>query len=348
MKPASMEEALYFHGLFRIPVIVLAPPGGGKSTLFRKVFRKLGLDHHTVNLALSDGTESKGMPNFVKVGDQVTVRWVKEYILTENRPMALFVDETFQGPTQALNATAPWFLEGRCDDIFFHEGTWVCGATNRLEDKAGTNRPPSHIPNRVTILNGPDVDIEEWSYYMLDGGSSLEIPMNEYVPRQAAPTERDVRVVQFLRMKPAALLEFDPMRLVNATPRQWEWVAQFYPVIPDSVKYDVVAGRVGEGNAAALNAFVKIQDQLPPKEEILLNPKKARVPKEPSALYLVTGMLAQVANPVNFDSIAAYAERLPPEFQAMMVKDAMRKDARISSTKAFVQWGCKFAEVLRT
>lgn len=346
MGPQKLEEALYWHGLYRQPVIALAQPGVGKSTIFRKVFRRLGLPDITINLALSDGTDLKGLPSFIDYADGKAVKWVKEHVFLARKPIAVFLDEIFQAMTQVQNAAAPVILENRIDDTPLHSGSWVCAASNRAEDKAGTNRVPSHIPNRATILYGPDVSIDEFSEYLLDGGSSQTVE-GQYQPPLPAPAERDIRVIQFARMKGERAFHFNPSEMVNSTPRQMEWVAQFLPVMPESVMFDIVGGRVGEGLAAELKAFIKIADQLPPREKILLEPKKAPVPEEPSALYLVTGMLAQCASATNFDSICTYMQRVPPEFQAMLVKDAMRQHPEIVSTKAFVSWGVKFAEVLR-
>lgn len=348
MRPEQVEEALYFHACARQPVILLGDPGGGKSSIFRKVFKRVGLDHHTINLALSDGTDMKGMPTFVEHGEHSmkAIKWAKETVFLENKPMAIFLDEIFQGQTQVQNAAAPILLENRIDDVFLHPGSWVCAASNRMENKAGTNRAPSHIPNRATILFGPEANVDDWGAYILEGGASKEVE-GAYVEPIKPPTERSWQVVQYIRMDPNALSDFDPSRMVNSTQRQWEWVAQWIDLIPSSVRYPILAGRVGEGYATKLNAFLKVEAELPSKEQILMNPKKAKVPTEPSALYLVTGMLAQASNATTFDSITVYADRIPPEFQAMLVKDAMRIAPEVTSTKAFVTWGVKFADVLR-
>lgn len=347
MGPQKLEDALYWHGQYRQPVIALSAPGQGKSSLFRRVFRRLGLPDVTINLALSDGTDLKGLPSFVEFGDDRAVKWVKEHVFLRKQPIAVFLDEIFQAMTQVQNAAAPVILENRVDDTPLPEGSWVCAASNRAEDKAGTNRTPSHIPNRATILPNFDVSVDEWAEYMIDGGGS-QVVHGIYQPPMPVPQDRDIRVIQFIRMKGGkGLHDFDPNRLINPTPRQWEWVSQFLPVMPESCVFDIVGGRVGEGLAAELKAFVKLADQLPPREKILLDPKKAPVPTEPSALYLVTGMLAQAASATNFDAICTYMQRVPPEFQAMLVKDAMRQHPEIASTKAFVGWGVKFAEVLR-
>lgn len=328
MRPSQLIAALDYHCKNGEPAGVVGPPGVGKSDIIRQVAKDNNLEVITMNLVMSDPTDLKGLPFLLTLEDGTRVTdWVKQRQLLQEKPFCLFLDEVFQAPTATQNVAAPIILEGRVDDIYLPKGTWVPFASNRMEDKAGTTRVPSHLPNRATIYFGPDVNVDDWAIWAL---------------------ERDlhVGVVQYLRMKPSALHDFDPSRLVNATPRQWGWVAKHIASMPESIMYATVAGRVGEGFAAELKGFLAIADELPPKEKILMDPKRAPVPEEVSALYLVTGMLAQAATENNFDAIATYMERVPPEFQAMLVNDAWRRCPGIATTKAFSKWGLKFAEVL--
>jgi len=330
MRPSALIQALSFHANRREPCGVIGQPGVGKSEIITASAKASGFESViTMNLVNRDPTDLSGLPFLLTLEDGTkVVEWVKQRAFLTKEPICLFLDELFQAPTATQNVAAPIILEKRVDDIHLHPDSWVVFASNRTEDKAGTNRVPSHIPNRCTIYYGPDTNIDDWSEWALDNGI-------------------DIKVIQYLRMKPGNLSDFDPNRIVNATPRQWAWVGRNVAAMPEAIMYETVAGRVGEGSAAELRAFIKIADQLPPLEQILLDPKRAPVPEEPSALYLVTGMLAQAATRTNFDSVATYAGRVPPEFQAMLVKDAMRQHPEITSTPAFVNWGVKFAEVLR-
>jgi hypothetical protein len=345
MTPQLFIDCLSFHAAYRQPVIAQSQPGTAKSSLFRYVFRKFGLPEHTINLALSDGTDMRGLPHFVDSPVGRVTKWVKEEHFMSMKPIAVFVDETFQGDRGPLNTVAPLFLENRIDDITLHPGSWVVGATNRLEDRAGTTRPPSHLPNRVTMLDGPDISTDDFTAHLIGGGTKVEA-MGEYVEPLPTPTDRDIRVIQYLRMKKTALNDFNPDRLINATPRSWEWVATFFNAMPEKLRHPIIAGRVGEGYATEVIEFARIANQLPPLESILMNPTKAPVPENMSALYMVSGMLAHSATANNFDSVATYADRMPPEFQAMMVKDAMTLHPEVTTTKAFAKWGVKFAQVL--
>jgi hypothetical protein len=329
MRPSHLQEALKFHADTREPCGVIGPPGVGKSDIIKETMRNVGLQPIVMNLAMCDPTDIKGCPTFVETPDgRKQLEWVKMKQFLTGEPIGLFLDELFQAPVATMNVAAALILEKRVDDLNLHPESWVVFASNRQEDKAGTNRVPSHIPNRCTMYFGPDANIEDWTSWALDHDIAIE-------------------VVQFLRMKPDALHKFNPSELVNPTPRQWAWVGREIKRMPETIRFETVAGRVGEGLSSELNAFIKIADKLPPKEKILLEPKTAPVPEEPSALYLVTGMLAQASNATTFDSICTYAERIPPEFQAMLVKYAMQLHPEVLSTKAFVKWGCKFADVLR-
>jgi hypothetical protein len=332
MRPSALKDALLFHATLRQPCGVVGQPGVGKSEIMLAVAREAGFAPEQIfvlNAANRDPTDFSGLPSFAEADGRKVVEWAKAKMFFAKQPIFIFLDELFQAPVQTQNVVAPIILENRVDDVYLPEGSWVAFASNRAQDKAGTNRVPSHIPNRVTLYEGPDVDPDDWSIWALDNNI-------------------DVRVIQFIRMKGTkALSDFNPSELINATPRQWAWVGRYLEQMPEAIRFETVEGRVGKGLAAELMGFIKIADELPPKEKILLDPKKTKVPTEPSALYLVTGMLAQCASRDNFDAICTYMERVPPEFQAMCVKDAMRQHPEVTSTKAFVTWGVKFASVLR-
>jgi hypothetical protein len=77
---------------------------------------------------------------------------------------------------------------------------------------------------------------------------------------------------------------------------------------------------------------------MPNIDGIVMNPKGSEVPTEPAVLYAVTGALAHKCGKDNFDRISEYVDRMPPEFQVMLMADAMKLKPEIKNTKAFSAW----------
>jgi hypothetical protein len=103
---------------------------------------------------------------------------------------------------------------------------------------------------------------------------------------------------------------------------------------------------VGEGAAAELTGFLNVYRQLPSIDNILLNPKKAKVPEEPAALFAVSAALARKSTEANFDRVMQYADRIPKEWAVYCVKDATGRDERLCDTPAFIKWAADNADIM--
>lgn len=329
MKPTGLEATLDFHFDADEPLGILGAPGTGKSEIVAQAARRHNLPLIIMNLVMSDPTDFKGLPFVLTLpdGSKVT-EWVKQQEWLRKEPFVLFLDELFQAPVGTMNVAAPIILENRVDNIYLPKGTKRVFASNRMEDRAGTNRVPSHIPNRCTIVE-LESSAEDWVHWAIDNNMPEEL-------------------VSFMLMRPGLLHDFDANRLVNATPRQWARVGRMTNKgIPPQVAFEIISGCVGEGPAAEYTAFTKIASQLPSREAILLDPERAPVPADPSARWAVTGMLIQATTVNNFDSVAKYMGRMPEELQAVLVKEVLRIQPGIASAKGYVAWAVKFARVLQ-
>lgn len=329
MKPSDLQIAIDFHFANDEPLGILGAPGIGKSEIVAAAAKRHNLPLIIMNLVMSDPTDFKGLPFVLTLpdGSKVT-EWVKQEEWLRKQPFALFLDEIFQAPVGTMNVAAPIILEKRIDNIYLPEGSRVVFASNRMEDRAGTNRVPSHIPNRCTIVE-LESSAEDWVHWAIEQGMPEEL-------------------VSFMLMRPGLLHDFDANRLINATPRQWAAVGRMVARgLPHNIAFETIAGRVGEGPAAEFTAFVKIASQLPTREAILLDPERAPVPNDPSARWAVTGMLIQATTVNNFDSVAKYMTRMPEELQAVLVKEVLRLNPSVAGAKGYVQWAVKFAKVLQ-
>ena len=52
------------------------------------------------------------------------------------------------------------------------------------------------------------------------------------------------------------------------------------------------------------------------------------------------------SNVGNITRVMKYMERMPTEFQVLFMRSALRRDAKLSSTKSYMDWGIKNQSVL--
>ena len=326
LTPDELTPILLDHAQSNEPCFILGDPGSGKTSIIEQVANQVGKPLlFPFNLSQSDGTEL-GVPKFDENG-------VLHFALEEHwhfraaNPTTFFADEWAQGTTLTQCAFTPVLRENRARSLYLHPNTWRVGASNFPKNKAGTNRIPSHTLNNLAIY-GLAYHAESQVKYLL------------------TRTDVDLLTIRYLRMKGDQAFYFDPANTINATPRQWTNAAvKLYK--NSSTPIATIAGLIGKGNASELMAFRDLAPQLPSVEEVLFNPKGARVPEGVSAQFLVTDMLADQAGVTTFDSLVEYAKRMPPEMQAKFVKSSMQRKPEVASCKAFVDWGVRFAEVLR-
>ena len=89
----------------------------------------------------------------------------------------------------------------------------------------------------------------------------------------------------------------------------------------------LAAGTVGDAASVEYMAFKNLYHDLPTAEEILEKPEETRLPKQPSANYAVTTMLARHTTVKNWQQAMKYIERLPGEYQVLFARDIVRNPA---------------------
>lgn len=326
LTPAEFEPILRDHALSNEPLFILGDPGCGKTSMIDAVAEQVGkpcMAHF--NLSQSDGTEF-GVPHF---GDDGVLRFAQEdhWHFRAANPTTVFFDEWAQGTVLTQCSATPILREKRVRSLFLHPETWVVAASNFPKNKAGTNRIPSHTLNDLAVYG---------LVYHADSQVNYMLSRNDI----------DLLTMRFLRMKGDTAFFFDPTNTVNATPRQWTNVARKLFANP-TTHHATIAGHIGKGMASELMAFRNLAPLLPDPVDVLTNPTTAKVPDNTSAQFLITDMLADNASATSFDALVTYAKRLPAEMQAKFVKDSLKRKPEVASTRAFVEWGVKFAEVLR-
>jgi hypothetical protein len=315
----------------RIVSVIRGAPGGGKSTLSRDIMQSIGITpDRTVefNASLREPSDILGIP--FKAPDETHAMWLPPEEMWKLRAgsgkCALILEEYSDGTMPMQNGLCRVILDRHAGQLALSKELYIIGTGNRTEDKSGANRVSTKFHNRVRVFD-LDVAIDPWSSWALEAGI-------------------DVVLIQFLRFRPNLLMDFDPNRAINPTPRKWEDVAMIPTTLRTDLYFGSVAGDVGEGAAAEYTGFRRIYEGLPNIDALLLNPAKTEVPTDPAVLFALSGALAHKSSKDNFDRVWEFVQRMPIDFQVMTVCDVSKLKPEVRNTKAFVQFATKNSNVL--
>jgi hypothetical protein len=313
-------------------------PGVGKSQVVKQVATKLGIEMIDLRLSQLDPVDLRGVPSVTK---NKTVWNVPSFLPTSGKGI-LFLDE-INSAAQATQAAAyQLVLDRKLGDYELPDGWSMVAAGNRTTDRAIVNQMSTALKNRFTHINY-EVNNEDWCDWALTNDIAIEVlgfvrfrPMllNEFEQRNDSKEERE----RVQRLKDAQAF---------ATPRSWEFMSKVVKEQPaNDIEYELYSGIVGEGCAAEFMGYLKYYRNLPNLDALLMNPDKAKVPDEPAVLYALSTGLAAKATPDNMERVVKYALRMPPEFQVLLVKDAVMRDSALTNTKSFNEWASKNSNIL--
>lgn len=139
-------------------VLLLAPPGVGKSDLVAQAAREAGLEVRSLLGTQIAPEDVSGVPRVV---NERAVFCPPRTLLGDGKPFCLFLDELPASPPDVQKAFYSLLLERRIGEFALPKGTWVVAAGNRSEDRAVVRTLSSALVNRVFVVY-LKVDRAEW------------------------------------------------------------------------------------------------------------------------------------------------------------------------------------------
>jgi hypothetical protein len=336
MTPQNLVIALKRCYHIDRPSMIWGPPGVGKSDLVGQVAEQIGKELKDKNfglidfrMALRDPTDIKGFP--MPDAKTQTMKFFRDGELPRDGRGILFMDELPSATPATQAAGMQLTLGRRIGDYELPKGWTIFAAGNRQSDRGVVHAMPSPLANRMTHFEY-DVEPKDWVQWALDHDVSPEL-------------------IAFIRFKPSLLFDFDPKKSSKAfpTPRSWVATEDFAKSNdPDQVKFECIKGTVGDGPGAEYWGFLKMIDQLPTIEEIRVAPEKTKVPGEdqPSARHAITTLLGAHAGETTFEAFFKYMQRMDKEFQCVYVRDAIRREPKLRTNRAFTQWILNNSDVI--
>jgi len=351
MNPQEAFECMKVAALARIPFFLEGDPGDGKSALARQLAHYFHIPTHRFfdeRATLKDPTDIRGFPRIE--GDRT--QWcLPQWLPDDNgEPAMILVDEI----TTAVKLTQASYYQIMYDYTVDHtyklpSNTILGMAGNPVGIGATASQLPSPLASRVMWLK-----LESHVPSFLNWANGFVF--NQKAPEPFQPMELKPFTDEskaFIRFKGSdALNNFDPEAYIRggqtsyACPRTHELADRALQVCdlisaPKEIMFNCLAGLVGQDIASQRLAFRKLAKNLPDPIMILADPDTAPLPTDYSVIVALTTSLVDHMTEFNVDNFMRYANRLPSEYQAKLIKEAERHEDKarlLHNARGYTIW----------
>ena len=330
MNAKQLKTALTFAIGNQYPLLIKGAPGVGKTAIVEQACKETNTALIISHPVVSDPTDYKGLPfpekdenkaTFLPFGDLL-------HLIEAKRPTVFFLDDLGQATPSVQAACMQLLLARRINGHKVSEKVTFLAATNRRQDKAGVQGILEPVKSRFVSILDLEVNVDDW----------IEWAWQEEMP---------IELLAFIRFRPKLLHDFKPTNdMINTpNPRTVAHVGKMVKAgIPAESQYEMIAGAAGEGFAIEFMSFLIMYENLPDIDALISDPKP--IAQEPSILFAVSEALVKKANRKNMEKILKCIDYMPPEFQVLVMKDAVRKNKALAQTKAFADWAIQHSDVI--
>lgn len=312
-------------------IMVWGAPGCGKSHLategLPKALGMLPMEHPDSPVRMfrpsnHDPVDLTGLPMVT----ETSTKWITPAFLLGINELAerhgkamLVIDELNQAVPMMFNTLNGLILDRRIAEFKLHPGVHIVATGNRQTDKAASNRMPSHTANRLAHFD-MESDLKGWQSWAIKAGLPLWI-------------------VSFLGFRPNLLNAFDADKRENPTERSWEMFARAAGNdLPLDLTMTLAQSFVGEGAAAEVAAFRRVEAEMPNPDACLLSPSTSPLPDSLAAKYAMAGAMANRATKQNIGAVLEYMGRLEKQYEVLTMRSAYVRKPEITATAAFLTW----------
>ena len=300
-----------------------------------------------IRLSLLESIDLGGLPFLGKNNEQK--RAFLGNLPTGGKGLLLF-DEYSQAHSSVQAVCGQLLYERRIGEYLLPDGWQIICCGNRQTDRAGSNKLPTHVVGRCSIIDF-DVSLEDWIEWAINNGVHPQ-------------------VIGFIQMMPQGLWEFDSkLATPQANPRSWTRLSDTLKTDPPKAirNATMFATDVGEHWAIEFDNFLYLSEEIPSIDEIMKNPEKAELPsggsyhkKKKSGDVNVGGItyatIVALTTTVNnatkakvfkyFESSLTYIQRLPsPELGVFFVRQTTAQRPELKETKSFISYKVKNSDI---
>ena len=282
-----------------------------------------------------------GTPEDTESRGYVTYLTNEELGVHNNKPIILMIDEYGKANPAVKNALLRLMLERKMGSYTLHPESIVFATTNLGAEGVGDLMLP-HQRNRITVVTTRKPTNLEWISWGLNNnidhtllGWAKDNPqLFQSFTEVANPDDNDYI--------------FHPQaagRTAFFTPRSGEAASDW---MKQRSKFDnhtltsLLIGTIGERGAMDLMAFVTMADQMPSRDDIINDPRNAKVPTSAAAVCMVVFRTLASIERDWMDAWMTYLERLDTEAQGMFANgvrdEKYGKRSMVMTNKRFQKW----------
>jgi MoxR-like ATPase len=247
----------------------------------------------------------------------------------------LLFDEFAQAHPQLQAIAGQLLYERRIGEYVLPDGWTICCSSNRQSDRAGSNKLPTHVIGRCSIID-------------------FEHSVNDWMD-WAIKNDIDPMIRGFINFQEDALLDWSPkVDTPQATPRTWARLSDTLRTgIPKDMRVDIFKMDIGERWAIEFANFLKLSEDVPNIAKIMKSPTKVAVPDDGGMCYATAVALVNTVCGAkkadlyqHFDSALTYLQRFhTPEFGVFYVRQTATARPELKETKTFADYKVENSEL---
>ena len=346
--PRQAEKLVEYSIQTRRSLLLVGPPGIGKSEIIEAVTRRLNVKLIYCHAAVHEPTDFRGL-GVVVPGTPPSAEWIPfgtlKQLCDATEPTVAFFDDLGQAPEAVQTALMQLLQARRIGEHRISDSVTFLAATNRRRDRAGVHGIITAIQSRFRTIVELVPDVDDWCRWAIQ----------ESLPATG---------VAFVRMRPNYLIDcakpdFRPSVEIQNDPRprtvtealRHELECQALG-LGDEILLPLLAGAAGDGFAIEYMAFRKLAKALPDPVAILMAPDTAPTPdmtkpEGPGLAYAVALALGRVVNETSMANALRYLARLgQAEYEAVCLKAAIARDSSLASAPTFLSWAADNADLI--
>jgi hypothetical protein len=307
-------------------LLLLSPPGVGKSAAVEQAAREAGLVVRSLLGTQIAPEDVSGVPKLVN--DRAVFCPPRLLLPEDDKPFCLFLDELPAAPPDVQKAFYSLLLERRVGEYHLPKGTWVVAAGNRSEDRALVRTLSSALVNRVFVVP-VRVDFDEWLAWAAKAGVRSEIR-------------------GFIKFVPMALQRpVPPDPVPFSTPRAWAMLSRDLDLAEKSMKLTteerraLAFGRVTPHDAGLFCALCEEGlGEMRPVREYFDDP--TRLPKAETAMWFLVSRTRNAVgsgelNDMPAEKINAFLTAVSEEYRFALLLDLVEPWAKLGASELMLR-----------